>query len=160
VNGYLLDTNAVHSWACQNVHLLAHVEAVGNALIETSVITLGETECGHRRTTTTNPAQRANCIQWIASQFPHPLQVTRHTAAIYGELKAELFKNYPPRTKTRFPDGCYDQASGAEIGVDENDLWIASQAIEHDLVLISSDRMKRIRTAAGLSLDVEDWQQP
>lgn len=160
MNGYLLDTNAVHLWACQNAILVAHIAAVGSALIETSVITLGETECGHRRTSTTNAARRAQCILWIASQFPNPLQVTRHTAEIYGDLKAELFKNHPPKTKTRFPDGCYDQASGAEIGVDENDLWIASQAIEHDLVLVSSDKMKRIRTAAGIRLDVENWQQP
>ena len=160
MQGYLLDNNAVHKWAVQNAAVVAHVAAVGDARIETSVVTLGESECGHRRTVSTNPTRRAACIEFIERQFPDPLVVTRHTAEIYGMIKAELFKNHPPRTKTRFADGCFDQASGAEIGIDENDLWIASQAIEHNLVLVSHDKMEFIRTAAGAMLVVEDWEAP
>jgi tRNA(fMet)-specific endonuclease VapC len=160
MKGYLLDTNAVHKWSTQDATIVAHVRAVGNARIETSVITFGETECGHRRNPPSDPARRAACTAWILRQFIKPLDVTRFTSEHYGEIKAELFKLYPPKTKTRFVDGCYDHVSGAEIGIDENDLWLAAQAIEHNLILVSGDKMNRIRDAAGNVLVVENWEVP
>ena len=47
-----------------------------------------------------------------------------------------------------------------ELGIDENDLWIAAQAIEHNLVLVTNDEMKRIKHVAGPVLDIEDWTEP
>jgi len=162
VKGFLLDNNAVHKWATQDAVVVAHFNAAAaaGALIETSVITFGETNCGHRRSAGTDLARRAACMNWILKQFVRPLEITRATAEYYGELKAELFNRYPPRTKTRFVDGCYDHVSGREIGVDENDVWLAAQAIEHNLILVSDDKMKHIRTAAGVMLRVENWQKP
>jgi tRNA(fMet)-specific endonuclease VapC len=104
--------------------------------------------------------RRAEFEAFVAEQFPKPLRVTEHAALIYGELKAVLFKKYPPQSKTRFVYMCYDPLHGVTIGVDENDLWIAAQAIESNLVLVSNDRMKLIKTAAGEQLNCEDWQLP
>lgn len=152
----------MHKWATQDATVVAHFKAAAaaDAVIETSVITFGETNCGHRRSAGTDPARRAACMNWILKQFVRPLEITRATAEYYGELKAELFNRFPPRTKTRFVDGCYDHVSGREIGVDENDVWLAAQAIEHNLILVSNDKMKNIKTAAGESLKVADWEKP
>ena len=57
------------------------------------------------------------------------------------------------------PESCYDRVTGQELGIDENDLWIAAQSIAHNLVLVSNDRMLKIRTAAGVVLDLEDWEK-
>jgi len=36
---------------------------------------------------------------------------------------------------------------------------VAAQAIEHNLVLVTGDKMRTIRTAAGTLLDVENWEK-
>lgn len=55
---------------------------------------------------------------------------------------------------------CFDPVTAKELGIDENDLWIAAQSIEHNLILVSNDKMARIREVAGPVLDVEDWTKP
>lgn len=50
-----------------------------------------------------------------------------------------------------------------ELGIDENDLWIVAQAVERNLVLVTSDKMRRIRkTIRELhsGFRVEDWAKP
>jgi len=45
------------------------------------------------------------------------------------------------------------------LGIQENDLWIAAQAIERHFILVTSDhRMTRIREIASeAELVIEDW---
>jgi predicted nucleic acid-binding protein len=42
--------------------------------------------------------------------------------------------------------------------VDENDVWIAAQAVESKFVLVTNDKLTRIRDAAAeLDLRMENW---
>jgi tRNA(fMet)-specific endonuclease VapC len=152
---------AVHEWFCEHANVVAHVERVADeTLLGISAITVGEITCGHMRSHSTDPARRAEFETFVAKRFPRPWRVSEHAGVIYGELKAELFKKYPPQSGTRFVYRCYDSLHGCEIGIDENDLWIAAQAIELNLVLVSADRMKLIKRAAGSQLKWEDWRLP
>jgi tRNA(fMet)-specific endonuclease VapC len=88
------------------------------------------------------------------------LSVDRHTRIYYGDLKARLFRAYSPASpRQNHPERCIDWATGAELGIDENDLWIAAQAIQFNLILVTNDEMARIRDVAP-ELDIQDWTQP
>jgi predicted nucleic acid-binding protein len=49
-----------------------------------------------------------------------------------------------------------DPVTSRELGIQENDLWIAAQALEYNLVLVRNDKMDRIRDACE-ELQVENW---
>lgn len=87
------------------------------------------------------------------------LEIGRTASIYYGQLRACLFKEYAPRSKRgkgRWPEELIDPTTGRELGIQENDLWIAAQAIEYNLVLVSHDEMRHIRHVAD-DLQVEDW---
>jgi len=126
-----------------------------------SVVTLGEIFFGHRTTKTPDLAKQAALEQFVQVQFPNPLGISRHTAAHYAELRRRLFWKYPPaNAKHRHPEQCLDPITATELGIDENDLWIAAQAVEHNLILVTHDRMAQIRDVTSGLLDVEDWALP
>ncbi len=126
-----------------------------------SAITVGEIGFGHARTTSPDPAKQNAFRKFIREHFPLPLPVTTSTATYYGPLRGELFRKYPPKgKKQRRPEQCFDTETALELGIDENDLWIASQAYERNLVLVTNDGMARIRDVAGDLLTVENWSKP
>ena len=43
------------------------------------------------------------------------------------------------------------------LGIQENDLWQASVAMERNLVLVTNDRMSRIADVAGPDLRIGRW---
>lgn len=73
------------------------------------------------------------------------------TADIYGRIKAGIFSRFGPRERKlrrRF--------RLKELGVDENDLWIAAVARRHDLTIVSADGGFR-RIGEVEELDIEEW---
>ena len=80
------------------------------------------------------------------------LDITRHTADAYGELKATLARTYLPnaaqRARPRWIEDWVDNTTGQKLQIDENDLWMCAQAKERDLPLCTADgRMSRISAA-------------
>jgi tRNA(fMet)-specific endonuclease VapC len=165
--GYLLDTNHVQYWydpRCpENARVSAHVATLLSGNIFISAVTIGEVRFGHQRADKPCAIKQASLEQWIQTQFPHPspLAITELTTIEYAKVRAMLFKLFPPKgKKQKRPEDCFDWTMSKELGIDENDLWIASQAMEHNLILVTHDGMHRIRTAAsGLNppLIVQDW---
>ena len=77
--------------------------------------------------------------------------VDEMTAEVYGELKAAVFDRYAPKEKAQ-----RRRTQITQLGVGENDLWIAAIAIQHRLTLLSTDRdFQRIQ--AVRRFDVESW---
>jgi len=125
-----------------------------------SAITLGEIMFGNSITQSTNHSRRDEFESWINTEFPYALGIDRHTRVYYGTLKAELFRKFPPLNKhENHPERCIDRVTGAELGIDENDLWIAAQAMQYNLILVTNDEMERIRKVEE-ALDIEDWTVP
>ena len=61
------------------------------------------------------------------------------------------------REEAKRPEQCFDPITAMELGIEENDLWIAAQACEHKLVLHTNDGIARIRDIAIDLLTVENW---
>jgi tRNA(fMet)-specific endonuclease VapC len=163
VLGYLLDNNIVRYWfdgecpehgrVCQRIQRLP-----AGTLLVISAITLGEIEYGLRALDAA-PDFEAEFAGFIHEQLPMVLSVTATTRIDYGSIRARLFRKYAPgelRRKVRWPEQLLDPVTGLTLGIQENDLWIAAQAVEHNLVLVSNDRLTRLREAAP-ELRVENW---
>ncbi|MCH7920211.1 MAG: hypothetical protein IIC50_19795 [Planctomycetes bacterium] len=73
-------------------------------------------------------------------------------------LRAALFDKYAPKKNRKGlrPEQLIDPVTSKGLGVQENDIWIASQALEHNLVLVTNDQMNHLREVAS-DLRVENW---
>jgi predicted nucleic acid-binding protein len=167
VRGYLLDTCIVSVWYDETKPKHSQVlAAVKNLAADTplaiSAITLGEIEYGLHIPGGAAHLDHDEYRRWIADKLPRVLDVTTSTARLYyGPLRARLFDKYARNRKSKKvrAEQIVDPTTGEELGIDENDLWIAAQAIEHKLVLVTHDKMARIRGMARdeFSLRIEDW---
>jgi tRNA(fMet)-specific endonuclease VapC len=167
LRGYLIDTQTVSYWfdqkLPQHANVVDHVNSLPDeAPLMVSAVTIGEIAFGHATTTNPDAIKQAAFNKFVQDKFKKaPLEITKFTAIYYGEVRNLLFKKYPPPGKRqRRPEQCFDPITSLELGIDENDLWIASQAYEHNLVLVTNDGMCRIRDVAGHLLIVENWTDP
>jgi tRNA(fMet)-specific endonuclease VapC len=164
VNGYLLDNNAVGHWFSKQACLCARIRALGaDPPLFVSAIILGEIEWGHKICPTTDKAQRKQYEEFIAKNLHHHvLNVGLHTAEPYAYLRSNLFlKSAPKSYRQKRPEMWEDPLTGHQLGIDENDLWTAAQAIEHNLILVTSDKLLRLRDADPDSrLLIENWTKP
>ncbi len=174
---FLLDTQTVRYWhdseGTQHAAVIGNVGALRKSAeslevkprLLVSVVTLGEIEFGHRVALVPNAAAQAAYLKLVREELPESLEVSSDAAATYGELRARLFNKYAPGEKRKpkmLPEQLVDPATAKELGIQENDLWIAAQAMAHGMVLVTNDRMTRIReVAAGMStpLLTQNWTQ-
>ncbi len=168
VDGYLLDTCIISYWyderRKQHPHVVARIETLPDETpLRISSITLGEVEYGHRAESPTmdTPVQVVY-REFIANRLPNALNISRGTAFYYGRIRARLFEKFIGKRKRKHlrPEQATDPVTGKELGIDENDLWIAAQAAERNLVLVTSDAMHHIRAIVGDLLRIENWAIP
>jgi predicted nucleic acid-binding protein len=161
--GYLLDTNILSYWINERSEphgrVAARIAAVPeNVPLFMSAVSWGEIQFGwHRRHKEPIPAENLRVFEQAFLTVP----VTRGTDRFYGQLKARLFERFAPRdikAKSLRLGLLLDPLSGDLLGVDENDVWIAAQAVESKFVLVTNDKLTRIRDAAAeLDLRMENW---
>jgi tRNA(fMet)-specific endonuclease VapC len=161
LKGYLLDTNMIGHYFASHPNVMAHVGALDeDDVLSVSAVALGEIAFGHEMTQSTDHHRREEFERFINNEFPMAIPVDRHTRVHYGDLKARIFREYPPASsRENHPERCVDRVTGAELGIDENDLWMAAQAVQHNLILVTNDEMARI-SAVAPELDMEDWTEP
>lgn len=163
VQGYLLDTNMIRYLSCpRGVEHDAASQRLAvvspDAPVYISAISLGEIEFGHRWEADADTAIQRKLNMYIRETFPAVLPVTESTRYAYGKLRAELFRRFGGSAKRRtWPEDLLDAATAKPLGIQENDLWLVSQAVERRLVLVTNDRMTHIREVTGDDLDVENW---
>jgi len=163
MRGYLLDTNVVCYWfderSEKHVDVTTHIDQLSDAMLFVSAVSLGEIAFGHRCESKSPTTIQLGLSSFVRSQLPHVVDVKRATAQYFGEIKARIFGKFSKqrgRKKQRLRQ-LTDPLSGEELGVDENDLWIAACAVEHNLVLVTYDKMARLREVTNDVLDFEDW---
>lgn len=164
MEGYLLDTNAASAlWNVRDENhqkIKEFIENIGNSLIFMSVIAISEVEYGlKRQNTRISDLTKAN-IRNEMSKFPEVISIDKHTSDPYSDLRAKLFDKYSEK-KIKWAEDLIDKTTAKKLGVQENDIWLASQAIQYNLILISSDRMNRINEITerlGGELKIRDWR--
>jgi tRNA(fMet)-specific endonuclease VapC len=168
VRGYLLDTNIVAYWEDsgrpQHLAVKSRVESLpANASLLISAISLGEISYGHATAGSKDAAKQRGFLEFIRTKLPVPLDVRPSTAAPYGDLRAALFERYAPgrdRAGLR-PEQLVDPITALSLQIQENDIWIAAQSIEYNLILVSGDGgMRRLVEAAPGLITLENWTDP
>ena len=170
MDGYLLDTNAASVlWDYRHAdheRIRSFLASVSPAPVWISIITLAEVEYGLK----TAPSMKADLQEDVRREMRKYLEVLKpdkHTVAPYSDLRAELFKTYAPKDRKgrltkKYPEDLVERTSGKEMhGTQENDIWIASLAMQYNLVLVTKDRMAPIVTVSkGLSdeLRIAEWR--
>jgi predicted nucleic acid-binding protein len=113
-----------------------------------SAVTLAEVEYGLRTAPKIDTARQA-IVRNVMARYVLVLPITRHTGEFFSEIRSELFMTYSPKnargrlTKHRVED-LVERTTAKLLGVQENDIWIAAQAMETNLVLVTEDKMNHI----------------
>ncbi len=154
-DAYLLDTSiASIAWDGNHRHhkeVRQRLAALGEDSISVCSISLGEVEYGLQVSPGVDTARHA-VVRQAMLQYKI-WDVDRHTAEYYSNIRGGLFQQYAPRdrrgrlTKKR-PEDLVDRTTGRELGIQENDLWIVSVAVQYDLRFITKDNMQRILDVA------------
>lgn len=153
MDGFLLDTNIFSIWhdsvlGERHRRVTERIDGLeSGSPLWMSIVSLGEIEFGHHCTQPASLERLSEFKAFIRKQNILFKEVTRHTTGQYGRLKAAIFQKYAPkekRGKKKIIEQLLDPISGHALGAQENDLWIVAQALEHNLVLVSDDRMERI----------------
>ena len=156
--GYIFDTSALSSLLDAEHSRHGDVrEAVGaldpRSTKFVSVVVLAELGYGLRLAEAVAGAASQDLKRKLTKVREYAvLEVTRHTGAVYAELKANLAGKYLAKAqrkdRPRWVEDWIDRATGKRLQVDENDLWICAQAKERDLTVVTADRgMSRIANA-------------
>ena len=148
---YLLDTNHCSRIIQGDTVLVRRLQELGKVPVATNVIV-----CGELTFMAQNSQQRAaNIIRvqvFLRGIDIYPID--RETADIYGQFKVEIITQFGPRERSRRRTTKIE-----ELGMSENDLWIASTALRHELTLVSADSdFQRMREVRAFSL--ESWLSP
>lgn len=156
--GYLLDT-VIASWlwdgdnrnhaACRK-----WFAGLGDSPVFVSAITLGEVAYGLGVSPAIDPQRHAQVRAAMTGY--EVLRIDHHTGETYGVIRAALFARYSPRDvrgrlQKKTPEDLVEPTTGKALGIQENDLWIVSTAVQYDLQLVTSDRaegMRRVLDAA------------
>lgn len=145
---YLLDTNHCTFLIEGEPKVVNRFRELGKVTLATSVIVAGEL-----RFMAQNSQQKtANLIKIRAFlNRIHVYSIDEETAEIYGDFKSEIIKRFGVKEKTK-----RKTIQLQEIGIGENDLWIAATTLRHSLILVTSDsdfqRMRQVR-----EFSVESW---
>ena len=142
MDAYLLDTSiASIAWDAGNPkhdEIRNRLTALQSNSIGICAITLGEVEYGLEVTPAIDKARHDMVRKAMSSYFVY--DIDRHTATVYAKLRGALFKQFASRDrrgriKTKRPEDLIDTTSSKELGIQENDLWIVSVAVQYDLRL-------------------------
>lgn len=162
---FLLDTCIWSYWFDvknkQHLNVTNRVQKLpSDSILSISIISWGEVAYGHKVESPVETPIQVEFNQFIKSKRPKTFEIDIHTASKYGELRALLFEKYAPkgkRKKNLRPEQLVDPVTSLELGIQENDLWIAAQAITRNLTLVTNDKLSRIREVASDNLHIQNW---
>jgi tRNA(fMet)-specific endonuclease VapC len=164
----LLDTNIASALWDElhenHVALRDRLKSLGEVAVCVSVVTLAEVEYGLRVAPEIDRERqqmvRGNMAAFIGSCGV--LGIDRHVVEAYAELRSRLFRKYAPRDKrgrlkAKVVPDLWERVPDKLLGIQENDLWLASLAVERNYRLVTNDRMTHIVEVAGGDLRIELW---
>ena len=169
---FLLDTNMLSKFyddrpdGCVDEatrRFRAHLEQAKDARFVICAVTIGEVEYGLESAPSDFPEQERRQVRSALQTFEIVYGISRNTAApYYAQARARLFQRFAPRpvrrrrAKARHVEDLLESDGAKPLGIQENDLWIASVAMEYNMVLVTDDKLARI-TEVCPELRVENW---
>jgi len=145
---YLLDTNHCSLIIFGNSVVIAKMEFVGLTNVAISAITEGELL--YMAENSTSVDDNLAFVEEFTKDMP-VYNVTSETSRIYAKLKARIMDRFAPKEQSK-----RRKTQMHQLGIGENDLWIAAIAIEDSLTIVSTDRdFQRIQQAWDFPL--ENW---
>ena len=102
----------------------------------------------------------SGCVQGFCEQTTSkcPAYSSEYIALLWANPGAALREVCTQNGKRSLrPCQLADPVTATSLGIQENDLWIAAQAIEFNLVLVTHDRLNRLKEVAANLLEFEDW---
>lgn len=148
---YLLDTNHCSRLIDGHPLIIKRLQELDDVLIATCVIVQGELFFMVQRSKQKEANQKKvmNFLQDI-----EVCPVDKNAANIYGIMKASLYDRFGPKDKSK-----RNKFKLEELGVGENDLWIAAIAKRYGFIVVTADNdFDRIKEIEDLSL--ECWVTP
>ena len=146
---YLLDTNHCSRAILKDSQVLGRLKTIDNSLVATSVISQGELVDMAER------SQRSQQNLILVQNFLKGIyiyNIDETTASLYGQTKASIFNKFAPKEKSK-----RRKTKIVNLGFDENDLWIAAVALQHQLTIVLADSdFLRIKQAIS-NISVESW---
>ena len=172
---FLIDTNIWEYWfnparEPEHSHVLKRVSELVKICERTkspfrvwiSSVTWGELEYGYQSQANKEHSLETPFRQFIHKISPKEFFVDKHIACDYGRIRTRLFEKYRPTEKKKKglrPEQLVDPVTSLQLRIQENDLWIASQAITRDFILVTNDRKssRPLLEVAGDELHIENW---
>ncbi len=164
LEGYLLDTNIASAASYEpNPHHQAVREKlaeIGKAPVFVSAVTVGEIQYGMDLARAQAARARAP-IPTLASVLTgyRILAINEQTARVWGQFRANIFDKHAPRKRRRRRHrplaSLVDRTSDVDLGIQENDLWIVSAAVTHNLIFVTADQAGGMRRI----VDVADYNE-
>lgn len=163
---HLVDTNVVSAAAAlkhpRHDDVIARLAGLGDAPLYIPAIVPAEIAYGLQVAPDLDAAVGATMREELRKY--RVLPVDEHTAEPYGAIRAHLFNRLAARDakgkiKHRRVEDLRDTTTSRELGIQENDLWIVSLAVQYDAMLVTLDgRMQPIVDAAKASTGWSHWQ--
>ncbi|BAU12542.1 hypothetical protein LEP3755_30720 [Leptolyngbya sp. NIES-3755] len=146
---YLLDTNHCSYIIDNDPRVIAEFRSRSEASFAISIITYGELLYMVEKS-----SQKAGNLRTVQS-FLDTIGLyllDEETGIIYSQLKIAIFNQFAPKDQAK-----RRKASIQTLGFDDNDLWIAATALQHNLTLVSADSdFTRMQQVCPLTL--ESWK--
>ena len=128
---YLLDTNHCSLLMEGNPRVVEHLDTLGGVVVATSVVVRGELMYMVAK----SQRQALKLVRVQSFLLGIRLHVVDEgTSNIYGQLKSDFLAYFGPRDKSK-----RSKVTITQLGISDNDLWIASTAIQHSLTVVSAD---------------------
>lgn len=146
---YLLDTNHCSFIIDKRPQIISRLNSVSqDSILSINTTVYGELMYMVEKSTykEENLAKVNNFINKI-----YIFDLDKRTSKIYAEIKAKLFEKYAPEEKKHRRKFKLEQ-----IGIKDNDLWIAATGIQHYATIVSEDGdFQTIRSVTKFTL--ENW---
>lgn len=145
---YLLDTNHCSQIINNHPDVINKLTELDDSPVATCVIVRGELVFGAYKSERRDE-NLSNVESFLKDIDIYPIDET--VADVYGKLKATIIDHYGPKEKAKRRKFTID-----DVGIRENDLWIAALAKRRGFTIVSTDSdFDRIKEAEDIK--VESW---
>lgn len=152
--GYLLDTSVViaarYQGAANHELVTQWINSHNDNPVFVSVVTRGELEFGDECFRIKHEAEPPLPSDDLTADY-ETLLVSNDAAEAYGKLRANIFAEKAPTlfansVRGRSITDLVEEITDRKLSIQENDLWLVSVAMAHNLIFVTADKAGGMNT--------------